>query len=213
MLATRRTRHRLNHKVMLSIAPVRSAETYRRAHPDGNRWAASKLGIRHSRETQDRVFRMAEQLFTRRETLSASQLFQVLEAIDYGARWETRPGGSTSPTAAAALGVVGYRVLFGKQPALSGYDWPADCELSDVAQSELATLGLRALGYEPIVFDGVDPAAYVWALFEIAERKAARGEALDINDRDALIPRGLAVFPARKRSAQEEPGVVVWRAR
>jgi hypothetical protein len=177
---------------------------YRLAHRDADRWADSPSGIRHGIETQDRIFRMAEQLLERDDWPTATPFFPVLIALDDVAAGEV--GDDEVPTAisASAAGVVGYKILFGKLPPVRDHDWPDDCELSDQAGSELATFGLRARGFDPVVFDGNDPAAYVWALFEIAERQAACDEVIARHEHRAHPPRGLAVVAAPVR--QPEPG-------
>ncbi len=170
-------------------------EGYRVGHRDADRWADSPSGIRHSIETHDRVFRMAEQLRERRNWRNARPLFPVLKAVDDVASWESAPNGVPTPTAAAAAGLVGYNVLFGKLPPVRGHDWPDGFELIDEAESELATFGLRLGGFDPIVFDGTDPAAYVWALFEMDERQGACTEVVRRGEHRAIPPRGLAVIP------------------
>ena len=73
---------------------------------------------------------------------------------------------------------------------------PDSKNMTQIASSfELATFGLRYQGFDPIVFDGTDPAAYVWALFEVAERQAACDEAVRLRGHRACPPRGLAVVP------------------
>lgn len=170
-------------------------EGYRLAHRGADRWADGPSGVRHSVVTQDRVFRMAEALRERPDWPNAKLFFPVLKAVDDAASWETDSNGAPTPTSAAAAGLVGYKVLFGKLPPVRGHDWPEGFELTGAAESELATFGLRYQGFDPIVFDGTDPAAYVWALFEVAERQAACDEAVRLRGHRACPPRGLAVVP------------------
>lgn len=54
---------------------------YRHAHPVADRWAASDVLVHHSVETQDRVFRMAQQLALR-GCCRAPDMFHVLRAAD-----------------------------------------------------------------------------------------------------------------------------------
>ena len=180
-------------------------EGYRLAHGDADRWAASRSGIRHSIETQDRIFRMAEQLRERRNDLNARPFLPVLKAVDDAASWETGPAGAPTPMSAAAAGLVGYKVLFGKMPAVRGHDWPAGFVMTEEAEAERASSGLRSIGFDPIVFDGTDPAAYVWALFEVAEREAACDETVRCYGDRVYRPRGLAIVPAPVRRRTPEP--------
>jgi hypothetical protein len=173
---------------------ARWVEGYRLAHRAADRWAESPSGIRHSIETQDRIFRMADELRQRQDWPNAKLFFPVLKAVDDAASWDTGPGGAPTPMSAAAAGLVGYKVLSGQLPPVRGYDWPDGFELTEEEEAELATFGLRLYGFDPIVFDGTDPAAYVWALFEVTQRATA----YDAEVRDghrACPPRALAVVP------------------
>jgi hypothetical protein len=178
-----------------AIRRVHWVEGYRLAHRDADRWAESPSGIHHSVETQDHVFRMAEELHKRGDSPHARPLFPVLKAIDDAASWETDANDTPTPTSAAAAGLVGYKVLFGKLPAVRDHDWPDGFFLTEEAASELATLGLRLSGFDPVVFDGTDPAAYVWALFEVGERQVTCDEAVRRYGHRTFPPRGLAVVP------------------
>ena len=184
----------------------RWVESYRLAHRGADRWANSPSGIRHSMETQDRIFRMAEQMRECRDWPDAKPLFPVLKAVDDVASWESLNDAPT-PLSAAAAGLVGYKVLFGKLPPVRDHDWPAGFELCDEAKAELATFGLRLAGFDPVVFDGTDPAAYIWALFEVAERQAACDEVVERHEYRAAPPRGLAVVrtPVRPTAAAPVP--------
>lgn len=169
-------------------------ESYRLAHRAADRWAESPSGIRHSIETQDRIFRMVDELRLRRDWPNAKLFFPVLIAVDDAASWDTGPGGAPTPMSASAAGLVGYKVLSGKLPPIRGYDWPDGFELTEEEEAELVTLGLRFHGFDPIVFDGTDPAAYVWALFEVTQRDAAY-DAKGHDRRRTCPPRALAVVP------------------
>jgi len=178
--------------------PIRRAhwvEGYRLAHRDADRWAQSASGIHHRLETQDHIFRMAEELRGRPDWPNARPFFHVLKAVDDAASWETDANDVPTPTSAAAAGLVGYKVLFGKLPAVRDHDWPDGFVLTEEAESELATFRLRLGGFDPVVFDGTDPAAYVWALFEVREREAACDEAVRRYGHRAVPPCGLAVVP------------------
>ncbi len=191
----------MNREDAQAIRRARWVERYRLAHPDADRWANSPSGIRHSIETQDRIFRMAEQLHQRGNRPEAAPFFPVLKAVDEAASSGIGPNEALTPPSAAVTGLIAYRILFGTLPPVRDHAWPAGCELTDEAEAELATFGLRARGFDPIVFDGTDPAACVWALFEIGERQAACDEVVRHNHR-ACPPRGLAVIatPVQRQS-------------
>ena len=188
-----------------AIRRARWVEGYRLAHLGADRWANSPSGIHHSHKTQERIFRMAEQLRRRREWPNAAPFFPVLKAVDDAASWEMGSADAPTPTSAAAAGLVGYKILFGKLPAVRDHDWPDGFELTEEAESELATFGLRLGGFDPIVFDGTDPAAYVWALFEMGERQAACDEVVRRQEHRATPPRGLAVVSAPVRPKTPAP--------
>jgi hypothetical protein len=170
-------------------------EGYRVAHRDADRWADSPSGIRHTIVTMDRIFRMAEELRRRPDGPDARSFFPVLKAVDDAASWETDANATPTPASAAAAGLVGYKVLFGKLPPARDHDWPDGFYVTGEAESELATFGLRLSGFDPVVFDGTDPAAYVWALFEVREREAACDQAVRLYGHTAVPPCGLAVVP------------------
>jgi hypothetical protein len=170
-------------------------EGYRLAHRDADRWADSPSGIRHSVETQDHIFRMVEELRGRPDWPKARPFFPVLKAVDDAASWETDANDTPTPASAAAAGLVGYKVLFGKLPPVRDHDWPDGFQLTGEAESELATFGLRLSGFDPVVFDGTDPAAYIWALFEVREREAACDLAVRRYGHRAYPPCGLAIVP------------------
>jgi phosphoketolase len=56
---------------------------------------------------------------------------------------------------------------------------------------------LRLNGFDPVVFDGRDPAAFAWAILEIEERLAAAGDAVRAGDAQypVRLPYGIAVAP------------------
>ena len=182
-------------------------EGYRLAHRDADRWASSPSGIRHSVEAQDHIFRMVEELRGRPDWPNARPFFPVLKAVDDAASWETDANDTPTPTSAAAAGLLGYKVLFGKLPPVRDHDWPEGFLLTAEAESELATFGLRLSGFDPVVFDGTDPAAYVWALFEVGEREAACDQAVRRFGHRACPPRGLAVVatPIRPKTTLPVP--------
>src|SRR5690242_15751917 len=119
-----------------TVDPIRQAhwvEGYRLAHRDADRWAGSPSGIRHSLETQERIFRMAEQL-QRRDWSNAEPFFPVLKALDDVAAGEAAPDGVPPATAASAAALVGYKILFGTFPTVRDHDWPDQCELTTEAE-------------------------------------------------------------------------------
>lgn len=138
---------------------------------------------------------MAEQLRTAQDWIIPRTFFSMLQALDDIVDGETFRTGRPSASSAAAAGLVGYKLVFGKMPALRDQDWPEGFERVDESEAELATMGLRAQGYDPIVIDGIDPAAYVWALFEICERQEGCAEVRRLHQHPAIEPRCLAVIP------------------
>jgi len=56
---------------------------------------------------------------------------------------------------------------------------------------------LRLNGFDPIVFDGRDPAAFAWAIFEMECRLEAAAEAIRTRGRryPVPLPYGIAVAP------------------
>ena len=180
-------------------------EGYRLAHRDADRWADSPSGIQHTIETQDHIFRMAEELRGHPDWSNAKLFFHVLKAIDDAASWETNANDRPTPTSAAAAALVGYKVLFGKLPPVRDHDWPDGFQLAGEAESQLATFGLRLSGFDPVVFDGTDPAAYVWAFFEVRERETACDEAVRRYGHRAVPPCGLAVVPTAVQGRTPQP--------
>jgi hypothetical protein len=168
---------------------------YRKAHPVADRWARGSTTVRHTSETQSRIFRMAEQLRVSRDWSDGAPLFSMLRALDDLVDSETYRDVSPAPSSAAAAGLAGYKMLFGKLPALQALEWPKGFERVDEDQAELFETRLRAQGFDPIVLDGTDPAAYLWALFEMCERQAASAEVNRLHEHPACEPRCLAVVP------------------
>jgi hypothetical protein len=171
-------------------------EAYKRSNAEAARWASGSGRVRHTVETQERVFRMAEQVRHRPGFPSGELVFTVLQALDYLAKRDTdAPQPSASPALAAATGIVAYKTIFGQPVAVGAQGWPRDFEVAEEEEAELVIYGLRAGGFDPIVFDGRDPAAYTWALFEIRERKAADREAARAYQRACPRPCALAIVP------------------
>jgi hypothetical protein len=128
---------------------------YRSEVPGADCWARGLRNQAHSIETQERVFRMAEQLA--RQSVARQDLFASLEQAD-------RSVASTAdPEAAATAGywTIAPLVRLDGGPIVIG----------DSGQPDL-----RAYGFDPIAFDGHDPAAYAWAMFELTMRARADGD-------------------------------------
>ena len=126
---------------------------YRYGYAPADLWARGLRRVGHSLETQERVFRMAEQLV--RSGVDRTDLFTALEEADRCVALSTDPHG-----AAAA----GYRVI-------SSFDRLAPESLIICAEED--EFHLRALGFDPLGFDGHDPAAYAWVMFELSARANA----------------------------------------
>jgi hypothetical protein len=126
---------------------------YRHDHPLADLWARGWRRVSHSVETQERVFRMAEQLA--RRGIDRTDLFTALGEADHSV------APSNDPHAAAE---AGYRVISSLVPlALE----------SLVIRAEEDESHLRAQGVDPLAFDGHDPAAYAWVMFELSARANA----------------------------------------
>jgi len=147
-----------------ALRRARWVEDYRLAHRDADRWANGPRGMHHTIETQDHIFRMAEELRGRPDWPKTKPFFPVLKAVDDAASWETDANDTPTPASAAAAGLVGYKVLFGKLPL------------------------------DPVVFDGTDPAGYIWALFEVRQRAAACDQAVA----QPKAPRSVPQHPAKQ---------------
>ena len=126
---------------------------YRDGYAPADLWARGLRLVSHSMETQERVFRMAEQLA--RSGVDRTDLFTALEEADRCVALSTDPHG-----AAAA----GYRLISSLVPLAPE---------SLVICAEEDEFHLRALGFEPLAFDGNDPAAYAWVMFELSARANA----------------------------------------
>jgi len=128
-------------------------EEYRGRYAVADLWARGRRGVSHSMETQERVFRMAEQL-TRRG-VERADVFTALEEADRCAAPSPDPGVAAD---------AGQRAISTLVPLVK--DSVVIC-----ADEELANL--RALGIDPLSFDGYDPAAQAWVMFELSLRAEA----------------------------------------
>ena len=172
---------------------------YRRDHGDAARWARGSSTVYHTAETEGRIFRMAEQLHDQRDWSQVGGLFTVLHALDQVVDSETSANARPEPSSAAAAGVVGYKILFGHMPGVRDHGWPIGVDVVKDGEAELARIGLQANGFDPIVIDGTDPAAYLWALFEMRRRRLACADSNRLlKHRAASLPRCLALVPSER---------------
>lgn len=187
--------------------------TYRRNHPEADWWAEGFAAVAHSTETQERVFRMAEQLQAR--GIDRRSVFQALRRADlvtqgrraglfevdsqprhlyvrgravHNEDLSQEPGSRTLAAAAAGCSAVDAllgdhglvvdvlpREAFKVQPG-QAEGWPGQSQLGRILIliDEAPQLDqLRAHGFDAVTFDGADPAAYAWAIFEIGCRAKA----------------------------------------
>lgn len=181
---------------------------YRERYPAARRWAAGSYKVRHSEQTQSRIFRMAEQLRVREDLPDLRTFFSMLEALDDVVDAETSPSARPSQWSASAAALVGYKILFGKPAPMQDHDWPSSFDRVADGEAELAAIGLQAQGFDPIVIDGLDPAAYLWAFYEMHERQGACADVTRLHQHPATQPRCIAVVrrgPIRQRERSLGP--------
>jgi hypothetical protein len=130
---------------------------YRQDHAPANLWASGLRHVSHSIETQERVFRMAEQL--QHQGVDHSDIFTALEEAD---RCVALSG---TPHDAAEAGHRAISTLVTLAPE------------SVVICAEEDEPNLESLGFTPLAFDGHDPAAYAWVMFEMSLRADAERRA------------------------------------
>jgi hypothetical protein len=104
-------------------------------------------------KTQERVFRMAQQL--ERRGVDRTDLFTALEEAD---RCVALSG---DPHAAAE---AGHRAISTLVPL---------AHESLLMRADEDESKLQARGFDPLSFDGHDPAAYAWVMFELSTRAEA----------------------------------------
>jgi hypothetical protein len=126
---------------------------YRHDQAAADLWANGLRHVSHSLQTQERVFRMAEQLA--RTGVDRTDVFTALEEADRCVAL------SDNPHVAAEAGHRAVSTLVDLAPE------------SLVICAEEDESSLRALGFDPLVFDGHDPAAYAWVMFELSKRAEA----------------------------------------
>ena len=141
---------------MLEVLDDRRTEwvrQYRHGHALADRWARGLRHVSHSIETQERVFRMAEQLD--RRGVDRTDLFTALEEADRCVALSNDSHGAAE---------TGHRAIATLVPLAPE---------SLVICPEEDESNLRALGFDPLAFDGHDPAAYAWVMFELSTRASA----------------------------------------
>jgi hypothetical protein len=210
---------------------------YRRDHAEADWWAEGVGAFEHSLETQERVFRMAEQLAGRGiDRLAVFAALRHADAVPQassgslheGAALQTQhlyvqgrairsddnrrePWCSSLPAAAAGSGIIDTllsshgvvvnllpREGFDEQPGRAGDRWlpqPQAGRAIILLDSTPRLDHLRAMGFDPITFDGADPGAFAWAIFELAARAedAATQLRCDCHPGVGPIPLGVAV--------------------
>ena len=204
---------------------------YRRDHAEAEWWAEGIWSIEHTVETQERVFRMVEQLAARGTDRAA--VFAALRRADvlvdaagrglvvlraehlYIEGRAVRRDGLTSVAwpsrlAAAEAGSAIIDSLIGDGTVVSvlrpeafeehlgreGWIPQAHAGRVMIVIDEAPSLGhMRACGFEPIVFDGADPGAFAWAIFELSNRINATSAQLrcGCHPSFAPVPLGVAV--------------------
>jgi hypothetical protein len=128
---------------------------YRSEVPTADRWARGLRHRPHAMETQARVFRMAEQLA--RQGVVRQDLFTNLEEADRSVATAVDP---------EAVAKAGSRAITPLVPLVGA---------SIVICDDGGLPDLRAFGFDPVTFDGHDPAAYAWAMFELTMQARADG--------------------------------------
>jgi hypothetical protein len=126
---------------------------YRHGHASADLWARGLRRVSHSIETQDRVFRMAAQLG--HSGVDPIDLFLALNEAD------RRVALSDDPHRAEEAGHRAISTVMRLAP-----ESVVICAQQDEPK-------LRAQGMDPLPFDGRDPAAYAWVMFELSARADA----------------------------------------
>jgi hypothetical protein len=209
---------------------------YRQNHPEADWWAEGFGAVEHSLQTQERVFRMAEQLVSR--AIDRLSVFAALRRADAVAQENRRslqesapqaghlylqgralrndgyrrePWRSSLPAVAAGCAVID--TLLGahgivvnllppeaveEQLGRAGRSWLPQPQAGRaiILLERAPRLGhLRGMGFDPITFDGADPAAFAWAIFELACRAEAAASQLtcDCHPSFRPVPLGVAV--------------------
>jgi hypothetical protein len=182
---------------------------YRADHPKAGEWATGAGPVSHSEATQARIFRMAEQLRANFGWTSAEPLFPVLSTLDRAAAEQLAGGNGITPRHAARAALVTYGLLFGQVPGSVDAGWPLGFEPVASASVNQAIASLRQQGFDPIVIDGLDPAAYLWGLFELQQRQVACAEVIRVHHHRAQHPRCLVIVPNNSQQPIEGPRFAV----
>jgi hypothetical protein len=147
---------------------------YRGTFHGADRWATGLGRLSHSPETQQRVFRMSEQLA--RRGIDRADVFMALRAADRSMAF------ASDPQAAAEAGHQAITALV------------CLAEESILICADQDHLTLRAFGFDPIAFDGHDPAAYAWVMFELSARRDAEPEAQPLSsDCHRVLPTAIGL--------------------
>ena len=222
------------------LSDVRSewAIGYRRDHPEADWWAEGVWTIEHSLETQERVFRMVEQLAARGvdRAVAFAALRHADMIVDAAGRGipadiharhlyvdgravrheDLGPAPSSVSLAAAEAGCAVIDSLPGEHQTVVSVLRPKAFEndltreghdafpqgqpgrVMIMIDKDPRLDHLRAHGFDPIVFDGADPAAFAWAVFELACRveAAAAEPRCDCHALFRRVPLGIAVNQA-----------------
>ncbi len=145
---------------------------YRGRYAVAEHWATGCGHVFHSTETQQRVFRLTEQLA--RRGIERAVVFRALEAADRSVAL------ASDPQAAAEAGhrAITQLVRLSEKSVLICAD----------------ELNLQPFGFDPISFDGRDPAAYAWVMFELSTRADAEYEALpERGERHRTLPTAIGL--------------------
>jgi hypothetical protein len=154
---------------------------YRQKHAEADCWAEGFGAVQHSLDTQERVFRMVEQLVAR--SVSRPSIFAALRRADAVAQ-----GGLS----AAVAGGEAIDTLLGEHGIVASL-LPREAFEEELRVPVIDQL--RASGFDPIPFDGTDPAAFAWVIFELASRTEAAATQLRCDCHPAFrpIPLGVAL--------------------
>lgn len=157
MLATMVLAVRPRAPEQVNVADHAWVAEYRGKYRAADRWANGLGRVSHSPETQDRVFRMTEQLA--RRGVERADVFTALRAADRSMAFAGDPQGAAKAGHQAITALV------------------CLAEESILICTDQDHLTLQAFGFDPIAFDGHDPAAYAWVMFELNARGDAEREA------------------------------------
>ncbi len=160
---------------------------YRQTWSAAGRWAAGGA-VSHAIETQDRVFRMAEQLLRRGILATRTAVFEALIIADRAVQPDAPDG------RVVEAGWRAYKAITGRGQSSR----PVSLLLSGGMPVDVLCAKFRMRGYEPVIFDGRDPAAYAWAIFEMEQRLLALKDSIpaDGETEPGQRPFGITVTTA-----------------